>query len=228
MQVDRCQKSVREFFKSDESNLGPNQGQDGMKGGINLARSMNCSIVSVQSQGWEDGLSKVHTTESANCMQLQVCGRSRHEKSVSLGDVMGAKSSVRQTSVNTDMGKMHDETKQPNCVTGGEKADSGADVGTSRPEFYNISSPISKKNIPKTRSVDEIQKMFQLKGGGSRKHLEGVHTVSSDKITSISGNSYNSQSMSWLQKLQKFRAPDLEVQPAKTTNLTEQKNEDNP
>ena len=71
--------------------------------------------------------------------------------------------------------------------------------------------------------------MFQLKGGGSRNHLKGVHTVSSDKITSISKNvqSYNSQSMSWLQKLKKFRAPDIEVQPAKTTNLTEQKNEDN-
>ena len=223
--MDRCQQSVREFLKSYECNLGPNQGQDEMNGGINPARS---TIVGVQSQGCDDEPSKVCSTESANCMQLKVCGRSRHEKSVSLGDVMGAKSSVRQTSVNTDMGKMHDETKQPNCVTGGEKADSGADVGTSRPEFYNISSPISKKNIPKTRSVDEIQKMFQLKGGGSRKHLEGVHTVSSDKITSISENSYNSQSMSWLQKLQKFRAPDLEVQPAKTTNLTEQKNEDNP
>ena len=172
------------------------------------------------------------STESAICMQLQVCGRPRHEKSVSLGDAMGAKSSVRQNSVNADMGKMDHEKsiKQPNCVTGGEKADSGADVGTSRPELYNISSPISKKSIPKTRSVADIKKMFQLKGGGSRNHFKGAHTVSSNKITSISEieKSYNSQSMSWLQKLQKFRAPDLEVQPAKSTNLTEQKNEDNP
>ena len=34
VQVDRGQKSVREFFKSDEFNLGPNQGQDEMNGGM--------------------------------------------------------------------------------------------------------------------------------------------------------------------------------------------------
>ena len=72
--------------------------------------------------------------------------------------------------------------------------------------------------------------MCQSRVGGSRDQLKGAHTVSSDKIESISENiikSYNSQSMSWRQKLQKFRAPDLEVQPVQTTNPAEQKNEDN-
>ena len=144
-------------------------------------------IIALQKR--DDGLSKVCTTESADCVQR----------------------------------------KQPNCVTGGEKANSVADGGSSRPEIFNIASPISKKRIPKTRSVADIQKMFQSRVWGSRDQLKRAHAVSSDKTESISENiqSYHSESMSWRQKLQKFCAPDLEVQPVQTTNLTEQKNEDN-
>ena len=96
---------------------------------------MKCSIVCVISQWCDDGLSKVCTTESADCVQR----------------------------------------KQPNCVTGGEKANSVADGGSSRPEIFNIASPISKKRIPKTRSVADIQKMFQSRLGDPRDQLRG-HT----------------------------------------------------